>query len=342
MDLRQMQYFLCLAETRHMTRAARQLNIVQPALSMQIARLETEFGQKLFDRGAHGVTPTMAGETLARLVSPILRDLEHAVQEMARLNGRISGRVVVGLLTSVAQSTLASSTAKVAARFPDVQLSACEAYTDTLLEWVASGQLDLAFINVPRKKPSLNASHVLDEDMVFACRRGATLSVPRDLMIEHLTRYDLVLPSRRHGLRNVLEEHAAEAGITLNPRLEIDTLPAICDVIATTELVTVLPTIALQQALAAEKVQAHRFRDRPMTRSIAVVHHPRRAMSAAAMAIVEIIRQDVIAAASSASQYVNTPEDVPDAPRSRSMQSDITAVDVGEARRSRKRAKPTP
>lgn len=342
MDFRQIQYFLCLAETRHMTRAARQLNIVQPALSMQIAKLEAEFGQKLFDRGAHGVTPTMAGEALARLVSPILRDLEHAVQEMARLNGRISGRVVVGLLTSVAQSTLASSTAKIAARFPDVQLSACEGYTETLLEWVASGQLDLAFINVPRKKLSLNTSHVLDEDMVFACRRGWAPSVPRDLMVEHLTRYDLVLPSRRHGLRNVLEEHAAEVGITLKPRLEIDTLPAICDVVATTDLVTVLPTIALQQALAAEKVQAHRFRDRSMTRSIAVVHHPRRAMSAAAEKIVEIIRQDVGASASCASQYVNDSDGVPDAPWAGSRQGDISTLTVSDARHSFKHQKLKP
>lgn len=307
MDVRQMQYFLCLAETRHMTRAARQLNIVQPALSMQIAKLEAEFGQKLFDRGAHGVTPTVAGETLARLVSPILRDVEHALQEMARLDGRISGRVVVGLVTSVAQSTLASSTATIAARFPDVELSACEGYTETLLDWVASGQLDLAIVNVPRRRLGPHADHVLDEDMVFACRPGSPSAAPRGLKIEHLARHDLVLPSRRHGLRTILDEHAAEAGITLKPRLEIDTLPAICDVVATTDLATVLPTIALHQALSSGKVEAHRFSGRPITRAIVVAHHPRRAVSAAAKAVVEIIRQDVVAAAASARRHVAAP-----------------------------------
>ena len=340
MDVRQMQYFLCLAETRHMTRAARQLNIVQPALSMQIAKLEAEFGQKLFDRGAHGVTTTVAGETLARLVAPIVRDVEHAIQEMARLNGRISGRVRVGLVTSVAQSTLANSTAKIAERFPDVELSACEGYTEMLLDWVASGQLDLAIVNVPRKKLSLNADHILDEDMVFACRRGSPMSVPRELALEHLTRYDLVLPSRRHGLRNILEEQAAEAGIKLKPRLEIDTLPAICDVISTTDLATVLPTIALHQALAAGRVRARRFSDRRMARSIVVVHHPRRAVSAAAKAVVEIIRQDVVAAATSASQYVNAPMRVAGALGAARTQPADGPKGASPAR-ARKRTKPT-
>ncbi|MBB6308457.1 LysR family transcriptional regulator [Xanthobacter tagetidis] len=307
MDVRQMQYFLCLAETRHMTRAARRLNIVQPALSMQIARLEAEFGQKLFDRSAHGVTPTRAGETLARLVAPIVRDVEHAIQEMARLDGRIGGRVAVGLVTSVAQSTLASSTATIVARYPDVELSACEGYTETLLDWVASGQLDLAFVNVPRRRLSLDAVHVLDEDMVFACRNDPADAPPGDLTIAQLERFDLVLPSRRHGLRAILDERAAEAGIKLKPRLEIDTLPAICDVIASTDLVTVLPTIALHQALALGKVQARRFRGPRLSRSIVVAHHPRRAISAAAMAVVEVLRQDMVAAAASASRFIVDP-----------------------------------
>ncbi|MDI4666148.1 LysR family transcriptional regulator [Xanthobacter autotrophicus] len=310
MDLRQMQYFLCLAETGNVTRAARQLNIVQPALSMQIAKLEAEFGKKLFDRSAHGVTTTPAGEALARLISPIVRDVEHAMQEMARLDGRVSGRVVVGLITSVAQSTLASSSATVAARYPDVELSACEGYTETMLDWVTTGQLDLAIINVPRQKRGLASQHILDEEMVFAARTDAPLDVPQHLGFSDLDGLDLVLPSKRHGLRAILEAQAAEAGIELKPRIEIDTLSAICEVVATTDLATVLPTIALHQVLAAGRVRAHRFAT-PLTRSIAVVHHPRRAISAAAQAVVEVIRQDLVDAAASALTFVRPAAEAP-------------------------------
>ncbi len=67
MDLKQIQYFIALFEDGSVTRAAKRLNIVQPALSMQIAKLEDELKQTLFERGAHGMTPTAAGRLMYRL-----------------------------------------------------------------------------------------------------------------------------------------------------------------------------------------------------------------------------------------------------------------------------------
>ena len=296
MELREMRYFLCLAEEGNVTRAARQLNIVQPALSMQIAKLEAGFGKKLFHRAARGVSLTPAGETLVRLVMPIVRDAERVEEEMAQLDGKVSGRVRVGLITSVAQSTLAPSFATIAQKYPDVELSACEGYTETLIEWV---------VNISRRKTALATHHILDEEMVLGHRAASKVVVPKGLRFEQLPRFDLVIPSKRHGLRLVLENRAAEAGIELKPRLEIDTLSAICEVVATTQLVTVLPSIALHQMLAAGRIQARRFLRPGISRSIAWVHSPRRGVSAATRAVVDIIQRDLIEAAASAKRYVN-------------------------------------
>ncbi|MEY9383193.1 LysR family nitrogen assimilation transcriptional regulator [Bradyrhizobium japonicum] len=304
MELRQMQYFLCLAEEKNVTRAARQLNIVQPALSMQIAKLEAELGQKLFDRSVQGMNLTSAGEALVRLTAPIVRDAEYARQEMAQLGGRISGRVSVGLITSVAQSTMASSSATVASRYPEITLSACEGYTETLVDWVNTGQLDFALINVPRRKTPLSAHHIMDEEMVFACRKDSPVRPPPKLRFDHIANFDLVLPSKRHGLRLILDEHAAAIGIDLRPRLELDTLPALCDVIATTDFATVLPTIALRQSLASGAIRAHRFDQQRIVRSIAWVHHPRRAVSVAAKAVLDVISHDLAQAAAVAREFV--------------------------------------
>jgi LysR family transcriptional regulator, nitrogen assimilation regulatory protein len=304
MDLKQLNYFLCLAREGNMTRAARQLNIVQPALSMQIAKLEKTFGKQLFDRAAHGVSLTPAGETLVRLAGTIAKEVDRAREEMARLDGKISGRVRIGMIASAAQSTLAASSAKIAARYPEIQLLICEGYTDTLIDWVVSGELDVAIINMPQRKLPLTARHILDEEMMLARGTANKMPLSKTVSFKRLESLDLVIPSRRHGLRMVLDNAAAAAGIILKPRLEIDTLSAVCEIVAATELVTVLPGIALNPLLSAGRIRAQVISRPAISRSVSWVTNPRRIVSGAAAAVVEIISDDLTQAAKAASRLV--------------------------------------
>ncbi len=304
MDLKQLNYFLCLAREGNMTRAARQLNIVQPALSMQIAKLEKAFGKQLFDRAAHGVSLTPAGETLVLLAGTIVKEVDHAKEEMARLDGKISGRVSIGMITSAAQSTLAASSAKIAARYPEIQLLICEGYTDTLIDWVVSGELDVAIINMPLRKIPLTAHRILDEEMMLARRTDSAAQTGKTVSFKRLEGLDLVIPSRRHGLRMILDDAAATAGFILKPRLEVDTLSAVCEIVATTEMVTVLPGIALTPLLSARRIRTQIIGRPAISRSVSWVTSPRRVVSGAAAAVVEIISNDLARAAKAASRLV--------------------------------------
>jgi LysR family nitrogen assimilation transcriptional regulator len=304
MDLKQLNYFLCLAREGKMTRAARQLNIVQPALSMQIAKLEKSFGKQLFDRDAHGVSLTPAGETLVLLAGTITKEVDRAKEEMARLDGKISGRVSIGMITSAAQSTLAASSAKIAAQYPEIRLLICEGYTDTLIDWVVAGELDVAIVNMPLRKIPLTAHHILDEEMMLACRTGSKTRIPKTISFNRLEGLDLVIPSRRHGLRMILDNAAAAAGFILEPRLEIDTLSAICEIVATTEMVTVLPGIALAALLSAGRIRAQMISRPAISRSVSWVTNPRRIVSGATAAVIEIISDDLTQAAKAASRLV--------------------------------------
>jgi LysR family nitrogen assimilation transcriptional regulator len=304
MDLRQMQYFLCLAQEGNVTRAARQLNIVQPALSMQIAKLEKSLGKQLFYRVARGMSLTPAGEALAQRIAPIMTDIDRARDEIAELDGKVSGRVNIGMITSAAQSTLPASSATIAARYPEIHLLVCEGYSETMLEWVAAGQLDIAIVNTPVPRLAPTSRHILDEEMMLACAAGNQLQLPKVVSFDRLEGLDIVIPSRRHGLRRILDDAAAEAGFSLKPRLEIDTLSAICEVVATTDLLTVLPGIALHSTLAAGRIRARRLRNPSIVRSVAWVTNPRRSLSAAMSAVMDIIAEDLTKAATSASRLV--------------------------------------
>jgi LysR family transcriptional regulator, nitrogen assimilation regulatory protein len=304
MDLKQMQYFLCLAQEGNVTRAARQLNLVQPALSMQIAKLEKSLGKQLFYRASRGMSLTPAGEALAQRISPIMSDIERVRGEIAQFGGKVSGRVSIGMITSAAQSTLPVSSATIAARYPEIHLLVCEGYSETMLEWVIAGQLDIAIINTPAPRLPPTARHILDEEMMLAHGAGNKLALPKVVSFDQLEGLDIVIPSRRHGLRRILDDAAAKAGFSLKPRLEIDTLSAICEVIATTDLVTVLPGIVLQSTLSAGRIKARRLHNPSIVRSVAWVTNPRRSVSAAMSAVMEIIAEDLTKAAASASRLV--------------------------------------
>jgi DNA-binding transcriptional LysR family regulator len=134
---------------------------------------------------------------------------------------------------------------------------------------------------------------------------GASIatSLPKSVSLTALRKIELVVPSRRHGLRRIIDNAAASAGFALSPRLEMDTLPAICEVVASTPMATILPGIALRGALEAGSIRAHRLRP-ALTRSIAWVNNPRRIVSSAMKAVVEIISEDLRAAADAAAALV--------------------------------------
>src|ERR1700692_3763353 len=88
MDLRQIEYFVALYDERSITKAARRLNVVQPALSMQISRLERTFKTKLFERTSRGVGPTDIGHSYYGLCQKILRDVYDAQRYLRAARGR--------------------------------------------------------------------------------------------------------------------------------------------------------------------------------------------------------------------------------------------------------------
>lgn len=297
MDLRQIEYFVCLFEDGNVTRAARRLNVVQPALSMQIAKLEAEFGQKLFERTSQGMMPTTAGRAMYGLFLPVLRELANARQQMTSFDGKVSGRVSVGLLTSVTHSILADSLARFVAEYPKVEVNVAEGYTTTFVDWVTSGQLDMAVVNLPRRIVGLVVEEILEEELVLVTGSAADLQIPSAVEFRDLPNLKLVIPSKRHGLRGIIDLHAASEGVDLLPRIEVDAIHSIADLVRKTEWVTILPAIGVFRGLADGSLRAHRIVAPRMVRKLALIHHPRRALTPAARKFAEVMTVDLMRAA---------------------------------------------
>src|SRR5262245_5251144 len=168
MNLRRLDYFLAVAEERHFRRAAERLHVAQPALSVQIAKLEQELGVGLLERNRRGVALTPAGATLlarARQLVPSLRD---AFAEATAVGQGRAGRVVVGFVGSAAYRLLPRVLRQAEKVLPAVQIVLRQATSGPQAEALASGEIDLAVTRVPSSNHALVATRIMAEPFVVA------------------------------------------------------------------------------------------------------------------------------------------------------------------------------
>jgi DNA-binding transcriptional LysR family regulator len=293
MDLKQIQYFIALFEDGSVTRAAKRLNIVQPALSMQISKLEAELRQTLFVRGPHGMTPTEAARLMYRLYTPIMRDIDQAREQLSRRDAIITGRVALGMVASEAQSVLPESLAKFNALFPQVEVSVADGFSAQLIDAVEAGRLDAAIINKPRGRLSLDVLPLLDEEMVLVTSVVHGPELPTTIDLANLPEVELVLPTRRNGLRGVLDAALMAAHVVIKPTFEIDLLSTIVQFVEQSNVATILPRVVVRHKVDEGTLRAHTIASPPIVRHIILVSHPKRPIGPAAHALIEIITDEI-------------------------------------------------
>jgi LysR family nitrogen assimilation transcriptional regulator len=285
-DKRQAEYFVALYEEGNVTRAAAKLHIVQPALSMQIRRLEQEFEVKLFERTARGVEPTAVGRAFYQKCQQILADFQAARLYLADASANVAGDVVVGVMPTVAMVLPRMLPAFMEA-YPRVRLSVVEGYSSDLAAALRDRKLDAAVMN-RLDDPALSARGILHDELVLLTGVASSPIAGTAFRAQGLRRLKLVLPSRGQGIRVLLDKALADAGIRVEPSMEFDSVHGIVDMTKRSDWATILPYIAYV-ALDDGGLKAHRIEDPVIPREIVVAHQLRRPPSAATTAFVSAV-----------------------------------------------------
>lgn len=292
MEFRQVQYFVCLYEEGSVTRAAQRLNIVQPALSMQIAKLEDEIGERLFTRSPRGMQPTSEARRLYRLFMPVMTEFARAREEARRPSGELTGLVRVGMIATIAQGVLVDALQEFAQAHPKVELSLTDGFSETLTDAVAIGRLDAAVINKPRRPLALHTEVIAEEDLILVTGIQHP-PLPENLTLADLADLRLLLPTRQHGLRGILESFAQAENVRLAPHVEIDAIGAIVKLVSESDFCTLLPYIAVRQPLEQGLLRGHAVSSPRLVRQIVYVTDPRRPLGAAASAFMAVLSNHI-------------------------------------------------
>lgn len=243
MELRQLEYLIAVAEEANFTRAAERVHVAQPAVSAQIARLERELGQPLFDRSRRAVRLTAAGEaalTHARCALAAVSDVRTAVEEVGEL---IRGSVTIGTVTAH-DVDMPALLAEFHQAHPKVSITLGTENSDTLIDGVRTGRLDAAIVSVGSEiPPGLLAEVVTDQRIVAAVGLRDPWRRRRSIALSDLDDRPVIALPPGTGIRHQFDRACVEAGVDVRVAFEASTPGALADLAESGLGVAVLPEV---------------------------------------------------------------------------------------------------
>ena len=292
MDLKQINTFICVAESGSLSRASDRLHVVQPALSRQIKLLEHEIGVELFTRHVRGMELTEAGRAFYERITGLVRQIETSVHDVQSLRGEIKGQVALGIMPTISTVLSVRLVHRVQRELPGVQLRIAEGYSVHLLEWLQRGEIDVTFLYGSASEYHLRCEDLLYEDIVLISAPNALPGVGDSISLEDATKLPLALPSESFGLRRMLDNTFAANDVSIDPVYHIDSFWVIKSLVESGVCHSLMPISSVQRMAAAGLIETRQLI--PETRRQIVLVMPNdRANTRATDAVIDLLKKEV-------------------------------------------------
>jgi LysR family nitrogen assimilation transcriptional regulator len=230
LDLRQLDYFVHVAELGSFSRASVLLSIAQSALSARVRHLELELQQPLLHRNGRGVTPTEAGKRLLQHARGILMQVNRTREELGALRGAPTGRLVIGLPPTIARLMTVPWLKRFNSLFPGATTGLMEGMSASVTEWVSTGRADIGMVFNAQPSPALEVTPVLNEAMFLVAPPRARIRADA-IPLRHVPRYKLVIPSRPNANRMLIDVELGHLGLKPTIALELDSVASVLDAV---------------------------------------------------------------------------------------------------------------
>ncbi|OOG47394.1 LysR substrate-binding domain-containing protein [Polaromonas sp. A23] len=305
MDLKQLEYFVRVAELGSFTRASIALDIAQPALSRQIRLLEVELRQNLLTRTGRGAIPTEAGKLLLKHGRGILHQVEVAREELGAVRGGLAGRVSIGLPPSLSKLITVPLTQAFRKQLPHAQLTLTEGFSILMLEGLRVGNLDMAVLYNSDRSPELETTTLHSEELVLISHRASVkagaakkkISDKRQpINLADVAALPLILPSRPNAFRILVESKMITIGCKPQIALEVDGLNAILSLVREGMGHAVLPSYTLSNVDDPTHYTLRNIRSPRIMSELMLVRSSRRASTDTQKMAIEVVKSVVVEA----------------------------------------------
>jgi len=291
MDLRQIMYFMSVYEEKSFTRASRKTGVVQPALSVQIKRLEEEFGVALFDRQSRGIVPTAHGRQFYELCEPIRKAVGRARQIMVNESkpDDIIGSMRCGFPPTFYKAVIGRAIADFTRQYQRIEFTLREGYARTLTDWVLEGELDFAVGIWSKELPGLEFEVVFEEEVALVS--GRPLADSRFALCD-ITKIDglkLMLPSDKHTLGPILRQMIANGQIRPAQTMVVDSYLGALEIARASDWAAFIPVTGLLQEANEPDLFIYKVANSALSFRWYVVHKEDRPLDKAAHLLIDKI-----------------------------------------------------
>jgi DNA-binding transcriptional LysR family regulator len=229
MELRQLEYFVAVAEEANFTRAAERVHISQSGVSAQIRRLERELGAELLDRNGRGASLTAAGTAALAPARAALAAAGAVRRSVDEVTGLVRGSLTVGMVTGCTITPLFDALAAFRDAHPGVDLVLTEASSDQLLAGVRDGTVDLGLVGTAGLPEGLRSLPIVSERLVAVVPAAHPLARRRSARLASLAGHPLISMPVGTGIRAVFDQACAAAGVQPAIALQASAPAAVAD-----------------------------------------------------------------------------------------------------------------
>ena len=270
-DVKRLRYFVAVCKHGGFSHAASVIGVAQPALTRQIQLLEREVGLKLITRNGRGAEPTEEGRFLLARSMEYLEGLDNLFLELKQRSSQMSGQAVVGICPTISSFFLDDLKSYVATNSPDLSMSVLEAYSGDLKNLMNSDRLDLALTYKPSGSVSVQHIELFSERLVLVSGFVPDLE-QRSFKLNEFESLKLILPSRIHELRLIIDTVSKRRGVLLRPDLELDLLDAVKTFLKRSlDFFTILPAFSVHKEVESREFSQYTIDDPDMLRTISIV-----------------------------------------------------------------------
>lgn len=290
MELRQLRYFVAIVDHGSLSRAARVLHIVQPALTQQLQQLEEELGTLLLHRSAQGMQATDAGKLFYEHAQAILKQVSDAKSAVAQSTDKPTGTVALGIPQSASGALAFPLLKAVRAAYPDIVFQLTEELTGNLTEQLRSGRLNLAILFDDGQLGNFASKPLVEEELMYITRSDSQFACKRkSLTLEKALQATLILPSIQHGVRPRIEQVVRQQGKQIDHVIDITSIAILKSALMADMGATILPVSPLLAEIERGEMRASSISDVQLSRTVTLCASKNIPLTNAAMAVENLV-----------------------------------------------------